>query len=188
MIKWKKRENKECREKKMEAVMAEFESPLLRYAARILNNPVSAEDVVQNVFIKLFKAWPEGEHPTDKLKPWLYRVTHNEAVDYIRKESRLHDLHEKQAAEDQVVAYAGSDKAASVGEKRALVLSLLHQLHPREQQIILLRLEEGLSYKEISAVTGRSEGNVGNVMHHAVKKLSEKIRNGSPSGKEEAVS
>ena len=59
MIKWKKRENEElrlCREKQMTAVIAEFESPLLRYAARILNNPVSAEDVVQNVFIKLFKA------------------------------------------------------------------------------------------------------------------------------------
>ena len=181
MIKWKKRENKECREKKMEAVMAEFESPLLRYAARILNNPVSAEDVVQNVFIKLFKVWPEGEHPTDKLKPWLYRVTHNEAVDYIRRESRLHDLHEKHATEEKISADGASanDKAASAGEKRALVLNLLHHLHPREQQVILLRLEEGLSYKEISSVTGRSEGNVGNILHHAVQKLSDKIKTGA---------
>ena len=73
------------REALMEAVVAEHETALLRYAARILNNPTTAQDVVQNVFIKLFRAWPKGMKPSKQLKGWLYRVTHNEAVDHIRR-------------------------------------------------------------------------------------------------------
>jgi RNA polymerase sigma-70 factor (ECF subfamily) len=61
-------------------------------------------------------------------------------------------------------------------EKHDVVLGLMHTLHPREQQVLLLRLEEGLSYKEISRVTGRSEGNVGNLLHHAVRKLSTSLK------------
>ena len=52
------------------------------------------------------------------------------------------------------------------------MLRHLKRLHPREQQVVLLRLEQGLSYHEISEITGRSEGNVGNILHHAVRKLS----------------
>ena len=86
----------------MEAIVAEYETPLLRYAARILNNPAAAQDVVQNTFIKLFRGWKPGMHASPSLKSWLYRVTHNEAVDYIRRESRLQLLHEKQASDQAI--------------------------------------------------------------------------------------
>ena len=52
------------RHERLEAVVAAFETPLLRYAARLLHNPAMAQDVVQNVFIKLFRQWPEGMRPT----------------------------------------------------------------------------------------------------------------------------
>jgi len=164
------------RTRQMEAVMAEHEKALLRYASRILNNSSTAEDVVQNVFIKLFKAWPPGMHPTGQLKAWLYRVTHNEAVDMIRRESRLRLLHEKHAGQAEEACSDQRHCAASTEEKHALVLSLLKKLHPREQQVVLLRLEEGLSYEEISKITGTTRGNVGNILHHAVCKLSQNIK------------
>ena len=164
------------REAQMSAVMTEFEAPLLRYAARILNNHATAEDVVQNAFIKLFKAWPPGSRPTGKIKAWLYRVTHNEAVDVIRRESRLKLLHKKQAAEMATVCLDGVHCDGDEQERKALVLTYLKKLHPREQQVVLLRLEEGLSYRGISEVTGRSEGNVGNILHHAVRKLSQNLQ------------
>jgi len=161
----------------MEAIVAEYETALLRYATRILNNPAAAQDVVQNTFIKLYRGWKPGMHASPSLKSWLYRVTHNEAVDYIRRESRLQVLHEKQA-NDRALAVCtdGRNCPMTETEKHEAVLALLHALHPREQQVVLLRLEEGLSYKEISRVTGRSEGNVGNLLHHAVRKLSTSLK------------
>ncbi|MDP6526003.1 MAG: sigma-70 family RNA polymerase sigma factor [Kiritimatiellia bacterium] len=161
----------------MEAIVAEHETALLRYAARIVNNSCVAQDVVQNVFIKIFRRWEKGLQPSEHLKAWLFRVTHNEAVDQIRKESRLRVLHTKHGEERKANDCPDGHECAFGGEERKeLVLQYLGKLHPREQQVILLRMEQGLSYKEISAVTGRSEGNVGNILHHGVRKLSQALK------------
>jgi len=159
----------------MEAIVAEHETALLRYATRILDNPAAAEDVVQNVFIKLFEHWKKGARPSNKLKSWLYRVTHNEAVDFIRHESRLSILHIRQAEEEQNCP-DGLHCPENETERRTMVLEHVRKLHPTEQQVLLLRLEEGLSYKEIAEVTGRTEGNVGCILHNAVLKISQKIK------------
>ena len=164
------------RHAQMETIVSTHESALLRYATRILRNPVSAEDVVQNVFIKLFRGWQEGMQPTEKLKSWLYRVTHNEAIDLIRRESRLHLLHEKQAAEAGEPVCADGVHCSPEEEKRQAVLLHLRRLSPTEQQVVLLRLEEGRSYREIGEIIGRTEGNVGNILHHAVRKLSASLQ------------
>ena len=160
----------------METIVAEHETPLMRYATRILNSPFEAQDVVQNVFIKLFEGWKKGMRPSEHLRGWLYRATHNEAVDHIRRESRLRILHDKQAEEKNADCPTGQDCEMSNEERRQTVMTQLRKLHPREQQVVLLRLEEGLSYTEISRITGRSEGNVGNILHHAVKKLAERLK------------
>ena len=173
---------KDRRSSQMEAIVAEHETALLRYAARILNNACAAQDVVQNVFIKLFQSWPPGMKPSKQLSAWLYRVTHNEAIDHIRRESRLRLLHEKQSAEDASGCSDGVNCPPSDDEKREMVLGLLRRLQPHEQQVVLLRLEEGLSYKDISEITGRSEGNVGNILHFAVKKLAEQVKRSDPGG------
>ena len=159
----------------MEAIVREHETALLRYATRILNNADTAQDVVQNVFIKLFRSWQGDGRPADKVKPWLYRVTHNEAVDHIRRESRLKLLHERRAMEPVMECPDGINCEPAPGERRELVLQRLKRLHPREQQVVLLRLDEGLSYRDIAEITGRSEGNVGNILHHAVRKLSKSL-------------
>jgi len=160
----------------MEAIVTEHESSLLRYAARLLNNSDTAQDVVQNVFIKLYRSWPEDLQPSPKLKAWLFSVTHNEAVDTIRRESRLRLLHEKQAREAESACADGFHCALTDDDRRALVLEHVRKLDPGQQQVLLLRLEQGLSYKEISEVTGRSEGNVGNLLHHAVKDLAARLK------------
>lgn len=159
----------------MELIVNEHETPLLRYATRILSDAAAAQDVVQNVFVKLFREWRKGQRPSERLKGWLYRVAHNEAIDHMRRESRLRVLHEKHA-EEQASGSDGIHCRAALEEKHRVVLSELKRLHPREQQIVLLRLEEGLSYTEIARITGRSEGNVGNILHHAVRKLSVRLK------------
>jgi RNA polymerase sigma-70 factor (ECF subfamily) len=152
-------------------MVAEHEKALLRYATRLLNDAAAAEDVVQNVFIKLFRRGPSAIPPPEQIKCWLFRVTHNEAIDHLRREQRLRMLHERHL-ESQTDERAGAGCAdMSLDEKRELVLQLLGRLRPRERQVLLLRLDSGLSYEEIAAATGRSVGNVGNLLHHAVKNM-----------------
>lgn len=168
----------------MEAIVAEHETSLLRYATRIVNNPFLAQDVVQRVFIKLSRVWPEGSRPSPRLRSWLYAVTHNEAVDQVRRESREKILHEQAAEAQRAACEDGVHCAETAAARREQVLENLRRLDPAEQQVLLLRLEEGLSYAEIAEVTGRSEGNVGCLLHHAVRKLSKLVRQKQMSNSE----
>lgn len=152
----------------------EYEAPLLRYASGLLRDPHAAQDVVQNVFIKLFRQWAPGKHPTESIRPWLYRVTHNEAIDYLRRQKRLAFLHWKHAQEPAPAANpAGDDRIEQV-------LAAVRKLDLHEQQVVLLRLQEGLSYEDIARVTGRTTGNVGCILHHAVKKLGRLVKRETP--------
>lgn len=155
--------------------MADHETALLRYATRILRNATAAQDVVQNVFIKLFQGWAAGLEPNAYLKSWLYRVTHNEAVDLIRRESRRQQLHERQA-EAPEAACADGVHGGSDDERRQAVLLHLGRLSAPEQQVVLLRMDQGLSYREIAEVMTCSEGYVGTLLHHAVRKLGTSLK------------
>ncbi|MDD5708176.1 MAG: sigma-70 family RNA polymerase sigma factor [Kiritimatiellae bacterium] len=159
----------------MEDVVAAFETPLLRYAARLLNNASMAQDVVQNVFVKLFRQWPPGMQADPRLKSWLYRVTHNEAVDLLRSEHRRRRLHDRQAVET-AWCRDGVHCDAPQDDRVARVMHCLGVLALPERQVLLLRLQEGLSYEEIASVTGHSCGYVGSLLHHAVKKLSASVK------------
>jgi RNA polymerase sigma-70 factor (ECF subfamily) len=160
----------------LDAIVEQYQGPLLRYAARILRDPDAAQDVVQDTFIKMYRGWTKGSRPAPEIKGWLYRVTHNAAVDYIRRQSRLRALHENQARESEVAAPAEQRAQVERRDAMTLVLRYLGELEPEEQQILVLRVEHDLSYKEISEITKRTEGNIGCILHHAMKKLARHLK------------
>ena len=170
------------RQRLIEAVVEEFEQPLLRYATRIIRNATLAQDVVQSVFVKLFRQWKPNQRPSAALKPWLFHVAHNEAVDVIRAEERRKALHRRWGEEvGRAQASSpcrstdsmrrGEDACALPDDKRRAVFESLDILSLEERQIVLLRLQQGMSYDEIAAVTRRPCGSVGAILHVAVKKL-----------------
>lgn len=159
----------------LEGIVAEYQTPLIRYAARLVNDGDAARDVVQKTFLKLFDNWKNKGYPEIvKPKSWLYRVAHNLAVDHVRAESRRQDLHEREATDPAFSAASARHSESHARQQE--VLRHLDVLTEVEKQVLLLRLEEGLSYKEIAAVTKRTEGNIGCVLHHAVKKVGAKIK------------
>ena len=159
----------------LEGIMEQYQSALLRYATRVLNNEDAAQDVVQEAFIRLHGNMEKISERGVHLKGWLFRTTHNAAVDYIRKESRRRNLHQKQSI--QVEPYAtDSDVQRNAEERHALVLQHLNVLKPKEREVLVLRLQEEMSYKEIAAVLKRSEGYVGTLIHSATKKLSQSLQ------------
>lgn len=154
-----------------EACVAEYEAALLRYATRIVNNPDIAQDVVQNAFVRLFRKWRETLAPSAKLSAWLYRVVHNCAVDYLRSESRRRMLHHRHAEEQPSSVPANRGKGFQISAAAAQAAQALKRLPLREQQLVVLKVYEEKSYKEIGAITGLSVSNVGYILHHAMKKL-----------------
>jgi RNA polymerase sigma factor (sigma-70 family) len=159
-----------------EAIVSHYEGPLIRYASRIVNSEDTAQDVVQDTFIKLFRKWQDKLEPGPRISSWLYRVTHNRAVDHIRKQSRRRALHEKHANEQP--EFIAPDRGAGfrIGEGAAAANAALDLLDERERQLVVLKVYEEKSYKEIGEITGLTTGNVGYILHHAMKKLAAALR------------
>jgi RNA polymerase sigma-70 factor (ECF subfamily) len=152
-------------------VLARYEGPLLRHAAAILGDSAAAQDVVQEAFLKLLG----NGHPVENLPGWLHRVTHNLALDHLRRESRLRRLH-RDAAPDSEPLADSADRELDRREAEAVLAQELGKLPPNERAVLFLKLKEHKSYKEISAITGLGTGNVGFLIHQGLKRLSARLR------------
>mgnify|MGYP001569513973 CR=1 FL=1 len=160
-----------------EEIVRKFEAPLLRYAAHFVSNSDVAQDIVQNAFIKLSFRWtPDAGRSQAELSAWLYRVTHNLAVDHIRREARRSIFLSRHAVEKEC-EIGENQEAGSISETAEKAAVLLKSLSLREQQVVTLKVYEERSYQEIARITGLSEGNVGYILHHAMQKLALAIGN-----------
>ena len=155
-----------------------YEGPLLRYAVRFTGNVEEARDVVQDTFVKLCTA--DRARVDDHLAPWLFTVCRNRALDIRRKERRMNPL-----TEDQAQTLASADPVPSATaehrDEYRRVIRALDTLPKKHQEVIRLKFQEELSYKEISEVTGLTVSNVGYILHTAIKNLQQRLRDNAES-------
>lgn len=155
-------------EKFVEQAMLDYESALIAYATTVLQNPDRARDVVQDTFIRLCQQ--DISKVRDTLKPWLFTVCRNRALDVLRKEKRTQPLDDIRW---QKVAGPGPqpDESADHEERQNRILSLLDRLSANQREVIILKFQQDLSYQEIHAITGLSTGNIGFLIHAGLKRL-----------------
>ena len=159
-----------------ERVVSEYESILLRYVSRIVSRHDAAQDIVQDTFIKLLEKWKDHMVSSPELSSWLYRVAHNGAVDHLRKESRRHLLHDRQARECEDFVPPNRGEGFRINEAAEKADAALRKLSLKEQQLVILKIYEEKSYKEISDITGLTVSNVGYILHFALKKLASELK------------
>jgi len=150
-----------------------FAGPLTRYAARITGDAERARDVVQDTFVRLWAADPARLN--GKLAEWLFTVCRRRALDVNRKERRMTTLDEIEL-DATASAEPAPDAQAAQREGEGEALRLLATLPPNQQEVIRLKFQNGLSYQEISGVTGLSVSNVGYLIHMGLKTLRERMR------------
>lgn len=148
-----------------EAILERYEQPLLRYAARY--RPGSAQDIVQEAFLRLVQESPNLDGVLN-LSAWLYRVTRNLAIDEARKEERMERRHQLAAVPE---TQPPPESKAETNEVAEIITSKLMGLPPKQRDVLILKLQEKRSYREISAITGLTTSNVGYLIHHGLKTL-----------------
>jgi RNA polymerase sigma factor (sigma-70 family) len=154
----------------MRAVLRRYELPLTQYAARITGCRERARDAVQDTFLRLQQLGPdelEGEPAK-----WLFTVCRRRAIDICRKERRMTYL-DQEAAEAEPSPEPGPAEQFARKEAAGFLLKILEKLPPRQQEVIQLKFQNGLSYQEISDVTQLSVSNVGFLIHRGLKALRE---------------
>jgi RNA polymerase sigma-70 factor (ECF subfamily) len=164
----------------IEELFAALESPLLSYAVRLAGDPGVAEDIVQEAFMRLHTQFDEVREP----RRWLYRTVHNLALNQRRQAGKIVSLTQPgddgpAAANDTADPQPLPDEQIARWEGIGLVRLSLETLDDRSRELIRLKFNEELSYKEISARTGLNIGHVGYLLHHALKAVADELaRNG----------
>jgi RNA polymerase sigma-70 factor (ECF subfamily) len=130
---------------------------ILGTISRLIGRPDDVEDVAQEVFLRLYDSLGQLRHP-QIFEPWLYRLTMNASLDYLRKrkrrpESRMSDLSEQQvmAADARV----GTDRDRDQREQnrvREFMNELLGKVSEEDRILLTLKEVEGLSLKELESV------------------------------------
>jgi RNA polymerase sigma-70 factor (ECF subfamily) len=148
-----------------------YERPLVRYAQSIVGDLESARDVVQEAFIQLAEGrGPEaGEDNRRHTEAWLFTVCRNRSIDHQRKQSRIvpmNSLHDDRRSEEP-----GPAAALESRELAGSLLQLLESLPANQREVIRLKFQNDLSYKEIADITRLSVTNVGFLLHTGLKKL-----------------
>lgn len=175
-------ENTRARLDAFDCLVATYEAALLRYARRILRDSNAAQDVVQDAFLRLFRVWTSPFEPGPALSCWLYRVTHNSAVDHVRRESRRSLLHLRHAEEHPRELPPDRGTESRVSDEARAAERALRRLSLREQQVVILKVYEEKSYREIGEITGLSESNVGFILHHAMRKMAAMLSSEAGAG------
>lgn len=148
--------------------LAKYEAPLIGYATGIVRDHERARDVVQDTFIRLYKQ--DIEKVQKGLKTWLYTVCRNRALDVLRKEGRAVVTDEEGFAKWE--AEGLSPRAMTdLDERVKQVTNCLDKLSANQREVIRLKFQQGMSYKEISEVTGLTSGNVGFLIHTGLKRM-----------------
>ncbi len=153
-----------------------YQRPLVRYALRFTGDLERARDVVQESFLKLCQADPARVR--EHLGAWLYTVCRNQALSARRKESRMTPLGEVETKD--VSSSAGPEELLEAGEQVRRVLEELARLPENQQEVVRLKFQEGLRYREISRVTGLSVSNVGFLLHTALKTIRGRVGREQP--------
>lgn len=155
----------------MRAVMKRYELPLVQYAQRITGCRERARDVAQDTFVRLQRLGVGALGPEDLAK-WLFTVCRNRSLDICRKEHRMTYL-DQEAAEAEPTREPDPAESLARKEANGFLLRILEKLPPRQQEVIQLKFQNGLSYQQISEVTQLSVSNVGFLIHRGIKALRE---------------
>ena len=152
-----------------EKLIKDFQRPLYAHIRTLVLNHEDTNDVLQNVFIKVFQNLKKFKGES-KLFSWMYRIATNESITFIHQKAKKNNLSSQEQAQkemDQLKADTYFD-----GDALQLQLQKAIALLPEKQQLVFkMKYFQELKYEEISTILGTSVGGLKASYFHAVKKI-----------------
>ena len=150
------------------------------YAIRLTGDSAWADDLVQETYLRFLQGKVEIQPSAQRA--WLYRTARNLFIDQFRRQKRTRkikdviksDILPGLSQEHSSQPHHALEQEESFGE----VFNAVDLLPDRQREVILLKFQQGLSYDEISQITGDTKTTIGWLLHEAITKLRKRLNNG----------
>jgi len=160
-------QRQKLRRQEYNSVIQQHSDKLYCYALNFLRNEEDAQDIVQDVFEKL---WIHRRNiDFEKAKSWMFTCAHNAMLNLIRKKQRLQLIGEGKLPEI-------APKSINIFESKEVVERAVNILPPIQKSIILLRDLEGYSYEEIGKILAITDSQVKVYLFRARNKIKRQLK------------
>lgn len=157
-------------------LMERYQQKIFSYLYRYLyQNREAAEDITQSTFLKVYKNLLSVDLDRP-LQPWIFRIAHNEAANYLRTVSRKRESQLKDSQWDNIADNTNHDDL-SKKEDQILLQKALQKLKPKYREVIVLHYFEEKSYEEIAQILHSSANSVGTQLRRGKQQLKKLLKN-----------
>ncbi len=167
-------------EKAFEHIVQRYQGKLFAYIMRLMNHRDEAHDITQDVFLKAYKHIQRFDTER-KFSSWVYRIAHNETVNWLKKKTRAKveslDSHVENGF--QLADNLNTEKAYIKEEDGGVVREAINSLPAKYKEVMELRYLKQQSYEEISEKLDKPINTVGTLINRAKKKLALALENAS---------
>jgi len=163
----------QTRERGFRVLLSQYKERIYWHIRRILYDHEDANDVTQDVFVKVWKSL-DSFRGDSKLFSWIYRIATNESINYLRKMQK-----KKNVPFDQVSQYLESKvqhESLSGDDIERKLHNALVKLPEKQRLVFNMKYFENLKYREIAQILDITEGSLKASYHYAVKKIEENLK------------
>jgi RNA polymerase sigma-70 factor (ECF subfamily) len=156
----------------------EYFDKIYRYIVIKIGDRMEAEDMTQQVFLKALQSISSFRWKGVPFSAWLYRIAHNQVVDYIRKNKKRPDtLYDETLVSERTDS--DPERMAELSMDIDQVLAATRQLTEAQREVISLRFTGELPTAQVAKIMGKSEGAVKALQHSAIVSLRKTLLAGS---------
>lgn len=165
-----------------EALMRKYYPRILNFSYRFISNRQIAEDLSQDVFMKVYKsAW--RYRPRSRFQTWLYTIAKNVCLNELRRKRNLmvsldetHESGENELRKEIADSGSDPDKALLEKEKAALIQAAINDLPENQRIAVILKRYDNFSYAQIAATLNITDKAVKSLLSRAKVNLKNKLK------------
>ena len=149
-----------------ESLVKKYQGPLLNFIARYIGDRSMAEDITQEVFLRIYRAAPRFQAKT-KVSTWIFQIAYNQALTELGRCKRRRNLWQALYRRGEEASEELLAEPLERHEQTEEIIAMLGSLPENQKAALLLRINENLSYREIADVLGVSVKSVESLLFRA---------------------
>jgi RNA polymerase sigma factor (sigma-70 family) len=146
-------------------------APIYRYVSYQVRDKMTAEDIVEEVFVKAWKAIGTCKGKSQTFSAWLYRIAHNHVVNTLRRMNKRVSLESAEVEIETLIEVTNPEQEVEAKLAKQELLEAMACLSQNQRQVIILKFIEGLNNSEIAQILGKREGAIRVLQMRALSKL-----------------